>query len=911
MIPVRARPDRFVTAIGLVTAALGGAVLGGLYFGSAAIVRLVPGFTPMAPRSAINFICLGLAMMALIAGRRHLSIGLAAVAALLSSLTLIEYTTGLTFRLEPLLHVPAWPNWTRSVAPNTAACFVLLSVAVLASNRSAYFRGRSILLGLSASLASGVAFTSLVGYASSLRTFEWGGLTPMALHTACGLLLLGAGVLVLAWHDGRPDEPGPPGWLFLSGMVVAAILSVSLWQTLAADAEKQTRRAIASDLEDLKIDVDSEMYLRTAVLRRAANRWERVGEPDEKDWDFEAGLLLSDLLDFRAIVWVDPTLRIRWVAPRKGNERLRNADLSFDPRRRAAFDLARERHQAVLTRAVDLLTGGRGFQIYVPVFHGNICRGFVVGNLQAEQLFPKLIPATAIPGERIAIFDGEEQLYGRSSEDRTLASRWSERTTVNIDGSEWTLQIWPTAEQWENYRSSIPEAVLAAGFLFTALVGVAGLLSQRAWALARAADAMRRAVEKETGERRHAEQQLDQFFGVSLELLCIAGMDGYFKRLNPAWEKVLGYSLEELKAEPFFNFVHPDDREATASVVQDQAGGLVLTCFENRYRHKNGSYRWLQWTSTPVPEQALIFASARDVTEWKGAQEALQHAHEELEQRVRERTAELEGANRDLSASEQEILALNEQLKERVTELTAANQELEAFTYSVSHDLRAPLRHIDGFSKILLEDFCEKLPGEARPLLDRVRQGSNRMGRMVDELLELSRTARREPQKRVTGLRSLVDEVRAGLAGEAEHRDVEWRIGDLPFADCDPGLTKQIFVNLLSNALKFTRPRTRAIIEVGQSEVQGETAVFVRDNGVGFSMKYADRLFGAFQRLHRQEDFEGTGVGLATVQRIVHKHGGRIWAEAVLDQGATFFFTLSPPEGRTAEEILEVHDVTK
>jgi PAS domain S-box-containing protein len=911
MIPVRARPDRFVTAIGLVTAALGGAVLSGWYFGSAAIVRLVPGFTPMAPRSAINFICLGLAMMALIAGRRHLSIGLAAVAALLSSLTLIEYTTGLTFRLEPLLHVPARPNWTGSVAPNTAACFVLLSVAVLASNRSAYFRGRSILLGLSASLASGVAFTSLVGYASSLRTFEWGGLTPMALHTACGLLLLGAGVLVLAWHDGRPDEPGPPGWLFLSGMVVAAILSVSLWQTLAVDAEKQTRRAIASDLEGLKIDVDSQMYLRTAVLRRAANRWERVGEPYEKDWEFEAGLLLSDLLDFRAIVWVDPTLRIRWVAPRKGNERLRNADLSFDPRRRAAFDLARERHQAVLTRAVDLLTGGRGFQIYVPVFHGNICRGFVVGNLQAEQLFPKLIPATAIPGERIAIFDGEEQLYGRSSEDRTLASRWSERTTVNIDGSEWTLQIWPTAEQWENYRSSIPEAVLAAGFLFTALVGVAGLLWQRAWALARAADAMRQAVEKETGERRHAEQQLDQFFGVSLELLCIAGMDGYFKRLNPAWEKVLGYSLEELKAEPFFNFVHPDDREATASTVQDQAGGLVLTCFENRYRHKNGSYRWLQWTSTPVPEQALIFASARDVTEWKGAQEALQHAHEELEQRVRERTAELEGANRDLSASEQEILALNEQLKERVTELTAANQELEAFTYSVSHDLRAPLRHIDGFSKILLEDFCEKLPGEARPLLDRVRQGSNRMGRMVDELLELSRTARREPQKRVTGLRSLVDEVRAGLAGEAEHRDVEWRIGDLPFADCDPGLTKQIFVNLLSNALKFTRPRRRAIIEVGQSEVQGETAVFVRDNGVGFSMKYADRLFGAFQRLHRQEDFEGTGVGLATVQRIVHKHGGRIWAEAVLDQGATFFFTLSPPEGRTAKEILEVHDVTK
>jgi len=165
---------------------------------------------------------------------------------------------------------------------------------------------------------------------------------------------------------------------------------------------------------------------------------------------------------------------------------------------------------------------------------------------------------------------------------------------------------------------------------------------------------------------------------------------------------------------------------------------------------------------------------------------------------------------------------------------------------------------------------------------------------MVDELLELSRTSRKEPARQLTGLNSLLKDVLLDLKPEVEGREIDWRIGELPFADCDPVLTRQVFVNLLSNAIKFSRPRKPALIEVGQVLSGGQPALFVRDNGVGFSMKYADKLFGVFQRLHRREDFEGTGVGLATVQRIIHKHGGRVWAEAELDKGATFYFTLGP-----------------
>lgn len=257
-------------------------------------------------------------------------------------------------------------------------------------------------------------------------------------------------------------------------------------------------------------------------------------------------------------------------------------------------------------------------------------------------------------------------------------------------------------------------------------------------------------------------------------------------------------------------------------------------------------------------------------------------------------------AFRDISqrrADEREIHQLNEELEERVVKRTAqlevANRELEAFTYSVSHDLRAPLRHIGGFSKILTEDFGPAMDPEARRHLQRIEDGVHRMGLLVDELLNLARVGRHALDLRDTRLNSVVEEVVALLRPETDGRAVSWEIANLPSAECDPILIKQVFQNLLSNALKFTRTRKRAVIEINHRQENGQRIILIRDNGVGFSMKYQDKLFGVFQRLHRAEDFEGTGIGLATVQRIIHKHGGRVWAESELEKGATFSFTLA------------------
>jgi signal transduction histidine kinase len=254
----------------------------------------------------------------------------------------------------------------------------------------------------------------------------------------------------------------------------------------------------------------------------------------------------------------------------------------------------------------------------------------------------------------------------------------------------------------------------------------------------------------------------------------------------------------------------------------------------------------------------------RDVTEARVAAQEAKSLNEELEQRIAERTAELE----------------------------AANQELESFVYSASHDLRAPLRAMDGFSRIVLQDHAAELSPDVQRYLHIVRDNVRHMSTLLDGLLSLSRLGRLDLRKQMIAPGELVHQVLEELRTEHKDRQVEVTVGDLPACQADPVLLKQVYANLLSNAYKFTRKREAARIEVGCQQKDGERVYYVQDNGVGFDQRYADKLFGVFQRLHSTGEYEGTGVGLAIVQRIVRYHGGRVWAEAAVDKGATFYFTL-------------------
>jgi len=250
----------------------------------------------------------------------------------------------------------------------------------------------------------------------------------------------------------------------------------------------------------------------------------------------------------------------------------------------------------------------------------------------------------------------------------------------------------------------------------------------------------------------------------------------------------------------------------------------------------------------------------------------------------------------ELRQTNHEVLLLNLEMEKRVDERTAAleaaNKELEAFSYSVSHDLRAPLRAIDNFAKILSEDYAAELPPPAQDLLNRIVKSAGRMGRMIEDLLRLARLGGQPLVKRRINLRSLAKEVFEELRAAEPERQIDFQLQDLPEAIGDLALLKQVLFNLLSNAFKFTRGRETPRIEVGSKLQKGERVYFVRDNGAGFDMEHARSLFRVFQRLHSEAEFEGTGVGLSIVHRIIQRHGGSIWADAAIDKGATFYFTL-------------------
>jgi PAS domain S-box-containing protein len=297
---------------------------------------------------------------------------------------------------------------------------------------------------------------------------------------------------------------------------------------------------------------------------------------------------------------------------------------------------------------------------------------------------------------------------------------------------------------------------------------------------------------------------------------------------------------------------------------------------EEAYSGEEGrSRRYFQVVHNPIksPDGQVIGVAvfARDLTERKRAEESLQEAM-------------------------QQIRRLNEDLERRVAERTAqlevANQELEAFSYSVSHDLRTPLATIDGFAGLLLQDYGSQLAPEAAKYARLIHASAQEMQKLITSLLDFSRSGRQPLKRERVAPTELARAVLDELLSQQTERQVETAVGELPPCEADPILLKQVFANLLSNAVKFTRRRAVARIEIGACPQDGETAYFVRDNGVGFDIEQADKLFGVFQRLHHAEDFEGYGVGLAIVARIVHRHGGRIWAEAQVDQGATFYFTL-------------------
>ena len=431
--------------------------------------------------------------------------------------------------------------------------------------------------------------------------------------------------------------------------------------------------------------------------------------------------------------------------------------------------------------------------------------------------------------------------------------------------------------------------------LFLAAVALRLALRSLNSALAQARDELRERRQAEAALRT-SEEQFRLLAENSTDMISRHSPESAYLYVSPACRRLLGYEPQELLGHSAYEFIHPEDVAQVTELQSALAQQLFVPPVSYRLRRRDRQYVWVESTVRAITDEATgamteIQVASRDVTERKHADELIQAQNQQLQAQ----NQQLSDQGQALLIAEAELRQMNAALEQRVAERTAqleeTAKELEAFAYSVSHDLRAPLRAVSGFAQVLEEDYAAKLSPDAAHLVNRVRAGAERMNKLIDDLLAFSRLGRKPLEKQPVDLADLARQAVEDLRDNYGERVAEVALGVLPTAEADPHLLHQVFVNLVSNALKFTRRQPAPRVEVGCDRRTGEPVYFVRDNGVGFDMAYAHRLFGVFQRLHSATEYEGTGVGLAIVQRIISRHGGRVWVEAAVGQGAAFYFT--------------------
>jgi len=407
----------------------------------------------------------------------------------------------------------------------------------------------------------------------------------------------------------------------------------------------------------------------------------------------------------------------------------------------------------------------------------------------------------------------------------------------------------------------------------------------------------------ETLEVQHNENMVafERLFNLSVDMLCIAGMDAYFKLINESFEKTLGYTKEELLKETFIHFIHPDDQASTMAEVEKISHGAPTISFENRYRCKDGSYKWLGWTAMPDPEKGLMYAIARDISDRKHIENLMQQTHDELEQKVKERTAELAKANIELQAEIIERKRAEEVLRERTEALERSNSELEKFAYVASHDLQEPLRMVASYTQLLAKRYKGRLDTDADEFIAYAVDGATRMQVLINDLLTYSRVSTKGNDLKPTYCGTVLEHTLENLKQSLEESGAQVTCDPLPTVMADDVQLGQLFQNLIGNAIKF-RSEESPQIYISAKRNEDKWVFSVRDNGIGIDPEFHKRIFVIFQRLHKRGEYPGTGIGLAVCNKIVERHAGHIWVESNPKEGSTFYFTIPLRGGGSHDE---------
>jgi signal transduction histidine kinase len=748
--------QEFVVIASTIVMMLGGIVLVAWHLRFPSLIRVPPSDAAMTYNTALCFLFAGVGLSATIMQRSVVALISGSVPFLIGLLTFSEYLLGLDLGIDQALMLDdvepraAFPG---RMALMTSIGFSISGFSILLMNQKKSWLIPSLqrveMVGLAGIFITVLGVMTLLLFLTDMRVpYGWGKLgRSMAVSSAVGFILLGTGMLSWVWRRGQVTTVSEIRGLPFIVQAGGITISLLLWQALLVQEHRGLEDTVARTAAHVEGEIASRMEARIQALSRLATRAGWSALPVQKEWAADADMIVRDFPGFQAISWIDTDLRVQGITPLVGNEAVLLPTVMTEPTRRALFEKVRTTQTLSISRTLDLVQGGRGFVVFVPIVREGKFAGIICGGFHAETLFATILHGIA-PGYSLVLMNADEELYRRLPDEPALEEEWGKPTKVEFVGTHWQVRMWPQAATVAAQHSLLPIWALGSGFLATTLISVVIALAQESRRRAQAAEMTNRELARENTKRTKAEAEI--------------------RALN-----------------------------------------------------------------------------------------------NELEQRVRERTIAVERANADL----------------------------QQLAYVSAHDLQEPVRMVSTYTQLLARRYQDKLDAEADHFIGYIIEGASRIHMLLTDLLAYLQLDQSEAEKRDIPCEEILENALGGLKKTITAAAALVTHDPLPTVRGDAMQLTLVFRNLLENALLF-RLSTPPRVHVWAEQRDDDWLFAVRDNGIGIEPQYAKQIFFMFERLHTQAEYPGTGMGLTLCQKIIERHGGKIWVESQVGQGATFYFTI-------------------